>query len=184
VGRRVPKFQIYHHEIGTGVTAPISTGELNQFAKVSGTFAVWQGKQALADDFEIYFWNGTTVQPLTDNNYDDTLPQIYGQQVVWLGANGGKNDIFLAQVGLPGDVNLDGLVNIFDINLVSSHRNETGPVADANGDLIVNVFDINLISTNWTTGGATQVPEPTSLGLAVLGLEVTRFIGSRKLIRV
>jgi Concanavalin A-like lectin/glucanases superfamily len=63
-----------------------------------------------------------------------------------------------------GDVNRDGVVNIYDINLVSSHWGESGPAGDANGDMIVNIFDINLISSNWTpTGGsATPVPEPAS----------------------
>ena len=151
------------------MTIPLSTGERNQFPQVSGTFVVWQGKAALADDFEIYFWNGTTVQPLTDNNYDDTMPQIYGQKVVWLGADGGDDDIFLAQVGLSGDVNLDGVVDIFDINLVSANWNGSGPVADANCDLTVDIFDINLISANWTgSGGVTAVPEPCSLLLAFL----------------
>lgn len=73
---------------------------------------------------------------------------------------------------LPGDVNNDMVVNIFDINLVSAHWGETGPVGDANNDMTVNIFDINLISANWTpTGGAANaVPEPSSAILATLGL--------------
>ena len=47
-------------------------------------------------------------------------------------------------------MNFDGVVNIFDINLVSAHWGDTGPSGDANGDTIVNIFDINLISANWT----------------------------------
>ena len=43
-------------------------------------------------------------------------------------------------------MNLDGTVNIFDINLVSAHWGEAGPAGDANGDGVVNIFDINLIS--------------------------------------
>lgn len=69
-----------------------------------------------------------------------------------------------------GDVNYDGVVNIFDINLVSSDWNEPGPTADANADGIVNIFDINLISSNWTPAGGTAVPEPTALVLAAIGL--------------
>ena len=80
---------------------------------------------------------------------------------------------------IPGDVNLDGVVNIFDINLVSAHWGETGPVGDVNGDTVVNIFDINLISANWTVGGGgTAVPEPSSIVLALLagaGLAVARF---------
>ena len=79
---------------------------------------------------------------------------------------------------IPGDANYDGVVNIFDINLVSSHWNESGPTGDANGDMAVNIFDINLISANWTTGGGgTAVPEPSSLVLAtivVVGIVASR----------
>jgi len=61
-----------------------------------------------------------------------------------------------------GDINLDGTVNIFDINGVSANWNTAGPQGDANGDGIVNIFDINLISSNWGATGATAVPEPAS----------------------
>ena len=71
----------------------------------------------------------------------------------------------------PGDVNFDGVVNIFDINLISSHWNEAGPTADANHDGIVNIFDINLVSSNWTAGGTTAVPEPSTFALlAIAGI--------------
>lgn len=69
----------------------------------------------------------------------------------------------------PGDVNFDGVVNIFDINFVSSNWNGTGPAGDANHDGIVNIFDINLISSNWTPTGATAVPEPATVGLLLVG---------------
>ena len=77
---------------------------------------------------------------------------------------------------LAGDVNLDGVVNIFDVNTVSAYWGTAGPQGDANGDGIVNIFDINLISANWdAAGGSTAVPEPSSLvlaALAVVGLVV------------
>jgi hypothetical protein len=50
----------------------------------------------------------------------------------------------------PGDVNNDGFVDIFDVNLVSAHWGETGPVGDANNDMTVDIFDVNLISANWS----------------------------------
>jgi len=72
---------------------------------------------------------------------------------------------------LQGDANMDGLVNIFDINLVSSQWGTTGPAGDVNGDLAVNIFDINLISANWSpTGSAQTVPEPSSLVLGAIAL--------------
>ena len=74
----------------------------------------------------------------------------------------------LIPAAIPGDVNFDGFVNIFDINLVSANWGSPGgPTGDANGDGSVNIFDINLISANWTPapGGAAAVPEPSSLVL-------------------
>ncbi len=69
----------------------------------------------------------------------------------------------------PGDVNFDGVVDIFDVNLVSSHWNEAGPMGDANHDGSVDIFDINLISSNWNPlGGVSVVPEPGSVVLAVV----------------
>ena len=74
---------------------------------------------------------------------------------------------------LPGDVNFDGFVNIFDINLVSSNWGTTGPTGDANKDGTVNIFDINLISANWTPAPGNAVPEPSSMALAGLALITT-----------
>ncbi len=81
---------------------------------------------------------------------------------------------------VPGDVNLDGVVDIFDVNLVSAHWGESGPVGDANGDGVVNIFDVNLISNNWSTpgGGASAVPEPATLTpmlIALLGVAYLRW---------
>jgi len=59
----------------------------------------------------------------------------------------------LAVVFAPGDLNMDGLVNIFDLNLVSANWGGIGPAGDANGDGTVNIFDINLISAHWTVAG-------------------------------
>ena len=73
----------------------------------------------------------------------------------------------------PGDVNFDGTVDIFDINLVSAHWDETGPIGNANGIAPVDIFDINLISANWTVGvpsGANAIPEPSTVLLLVSGL--------------
>ncbi len=83
---------------------------------------------------------------------------------------------------LDGDANHDGIVDIFDINLVSANWNPAGPVAafapgNINHDTVVDIFDINQISSNWahvaTNGGpahAQAVPEPSTLVIALLGL--------------
>ena len=88
--------------------------------------------------------------------------------------------VLKARPAIDGDINLDGIVNIFDINAVSSNWSTVGPQGDANGDGIVNIFDINLISSNWgATGGvATAVPEPSSLALA--GIAVAGMLACRR----
>ncbi len=72
----------------------------------------------------------------------------------------------------PGDVNFDGTVNIFDVNLVSSNWSTAGPTGDANHDGTVDIFDINLISSNWSPpgGGVAAVPEPAAWLLSAAGL--------------
>jgi len=75
-------------------------------------------------------------------------------------------------------VNFDGLVDVFDINFVSSHWDGTGPEADANGDGAVNIFDINLISANWTPdapSATSPVPEPNAAALGVTALMACTF---------
>ena len=82
--------------------------------------------------------------------------------------------VLKALPAVPGDINLDGTVNIFDINAVSSNWNTAGPQGDANGDGTVNIFDVNVVSSNWgaTNGGSTAVPEPSAALLAGLGVFV------------
>ena len=75
---------------------------------------------------------------------------------------------------LAGDANGDKVVNIFDINLISSNWNTAGLAGDINFDGIVNIFDINTVSSHWANtlpgaGGATAVPEPSSWALLSLG---------------
>ena len=112
----------------------------------------------------------------------------------------GNGGAFATSVGavasIAGDANNDGVVNIFDINFVSSNWNTTGPNGDVNHDNLVNIFDINLISSNWNhtgpvgnlgdiflnytvAGGTTAVPEPTSGLLLVLG-GLALVIGARR----
>jgi hypothetical protein len=71
---------------------------------------------------------------------------------------------------IPGDVNYDGVVDIFDVNLVSAHWAESGPTADANADYIIDIFDVNLISANWSPSGGAAVPEPATLLFAAMGV--------------
>ena len=80
----------------------------------------------------------------------------------------------LAVSRLAGDGNADNLVNIFDINLISSNWNTSNLTGDVNYDGLVNIFDINYVSSHWgnTLGGATPVPEPASIALLAIGMLV------------
>jgi len=88
------------------------------------------------------------------------------------------NGSVIYKTQLAGDVNGDNVVNIFDINLVSSNWATSGPAGDGNYDGTVNIFDINFVSSHWgnTLGGGgagiTSVPEPSSLVLCGIGLVV------------
>jgi len=55
----------------------------------------------------------------------------------------------LHNAALTPDVDGDGQVNIFDLNLVSSSWGADNPIADANHDGTVDFFDINVISEAW-----------------------------------
>jgi len=110
---------------------------ISKFAASGGNFG--------ADDNILVYEYNTELGGFLVETYD--LP----------GANLQDSDIYFAYVDfnsplslLMPDVNMDGVVNIFDINLVSSNWNGPGPAGDANKDGIVNIFDINLISANWT----------------------------------
>jgi Glucose / Sorbosone dehydrogenase len=107
----------------------------------------------------------------------DVLTDPNGNLIIAQQGNGGR--IYRVNVvhdvpDMP-DLNMDGKVDIFDVNFVSANWGNTGNagtvVGDANKDGVVNIFDINLISSNWNpTGAATAVPEPAAAILLLLGL--------------
>ena len=53
-------------------------------------------------------------------------------------------------IGIPGDVNGDGKVNIDDIFFILGHWGEPGGPADANEDGTVNIDDIFFVLAHWT----------------------------------
>ncbi len=81
----------------------------------------------------------------------------------WQGSPGAADPLFL-----DADVNMDGLVDIFDINVVSTNWGGAGPMGDANSDGAVDIFDINLISGSW---GALPGGGGAGGGAAALGSE-------------
>ncbi|MCC6680102.1 MAG: serine hydrolase [Phycisphaeraceae bacterium] len=85
-------------------------------------------------------------------------------------------NLLLSQASaMPGDANLDGQVNIGDLQIIGDHWQVTGAtwfMGDFSGDGIVNLADLQIISDHWSGGAADLaaiVPEPSSgLGLTAL----------------
>lgn len=88
---------------------------------------------------------------------------------------------WLSQVGtvkgysdtiLPGDIDLNGIVDAADLNVVGLNWQSTTPAGwsqgDFNNDEIVDASDLNDLALNWRsdiTGLAAAVPEPSGLSL-------------------
>jgi hypothetical protein len=76
------------------------------------------------------------------------------------------------------DVNMDGFVDIFDVNAISASWAMMGDPytvpGDANKDRVTDIFDVNLVSANWAPppapGGGSAVPEPATWLLLCLGM--------------
>ncbi len=55
-------------------------------------FEVWT-----SNNWEIFYWNGTEVIRITENDYDDTQPSLYGDMIAWVGRPDGLDQIFYAK---------------------------------------------------------------------------------------
>jgi hypothetical protein len=64
----------------------------NNNIDISGAHAVWQGRESSVSDWEIYYYDGSTVIKVTDNSTDDINPQIKGSSVVWQGRDTNEGD--------------------------------------------------------------------------------------------
>ncbi len=97
----------------------------------------------------------------------------------------------VSSLPLMPDVNMDGYVDIFDVNLISDNWGSVGlpgtVAGDATNDGIVDIFDINLVSASWNEPPlALPVPEPASIALllgAALGLVVASLVSTRRGLR-
>ncbi len=85
---------------------------------------------------------------------------------------GGAHDVTLAALPapIPGDANLDGVCDVFDLSVLANHYDRTGCTwldADFNGDGVVDVFDLGILANGYNSGGAAAVPEPGAMLLLV-----------------
>ena len=64
--------------------------------------------------------------------------------------------------GLVGDLNNDGVVNVFDLSILLSDWGTTTTLADLNNDGTVNIFDLSILISHWGQTGSTPTPTPTA----------------------
>ena len=70
------------------------------------------------------------------------------------------------QPAIPGDANLDGMVNLADLATMTSHWRSLDACwgeGDFNGDGAVNVQDLSSLAGNWGTGTGGSAPPPPAL---------------------
>lgn len=82
----------------------------------------------------------------------------------------GEVSLLSTEPNLPGDANLDGMVNHQDATIMADNWLQSGAtwaMGDFNGDNIVDSADASILATNWQTSGSAQasVPEPSVLML-------------------
>ena len=67
-----------------GTTAtPIAQGETPSLNNGRVAYVVWDG------DYEIHYWDGSTIHEITDNDFHDSQPSLFGDLLVWAGRPGG-----------------------------------------------------------------------------------------------
>ena len=64
-----------------------------------------------------------------------------------------------AATPIVGDLNNDGVVNVFDLSILLSHWGTNDATSDINHDGTVNIFDLSSLLSHW---GQSSTPTPTS----------------------
>jgi lysophospholipase L1-like esterase len=145
---------------------------------------------------------GNLLVQALDTGYNAGIPLFSESQILsHAGLTYGGSDTLAAQIGpysnyvisyagappITGDANHDNIVNSQDIALASANWLHFGSniQGDVNGDGLVNIQDIALMSSNWlhasaSSGNAAAVPEPTTLGMALLAAAIMTAARRRK----
>ena len=63
--------------------------------------------------------------------------------------------------GVPGDVNNDNVVNVFDLSILLNNWGMSGVSSDINNDSKVDVFDLSILLSGWGKTGPSPSPTPT-----------------------
>jgi len=76
-------------------TFQLTDNELTDFApQIHNGMIAWLGRDD-GSDYEIFFYDGTSIAQITENEYDDFAPQIHNGMVTWYGWDGNDYEIFL-----------------------------------------------------------------------------------------
>lgn len=160
VGRGIANAQLAYQQDATHIVAITGTDTTYQSNTAKG-LGLGKTYKVLAGDPAIGHQIAFTVGAPTGSNY----PEV--------------DNINLFQGVLPGDVNLDGVINGADFNIIRDHFRQTvtdRSMGDLNGDNVVNFVDYLQWRSNAGPGagaltlGGGSVPEPTGLTLAVIGM--------------
>ncbi len=105
--------------------------------------------------------NGTKVNTSTSTSFTDTsLAQgaqyTYTVTAYDLAGNTSavSNSLTTTTKVKAGDVNSDGVVNIFDLSILANNFGQSGKTfaqGDLNNDGVVNIFDLSILAANWAT---------------------------------
>lgn len=134
-----------------------------EFATSTVAYATGTDHDFLDEDLTIRLINLNQIDP----NYPDSDLEVDFDDVR-----------LIAIPAIPGDVNVDGVVDGLDANIVSANFLSPGGYAqgDANLDGTVNGLDANVISAHFLQSNpATAIPEPTAFALALLALNALAF---------
>lgn len=92
----------------------------------------------------------------------------------------GPGAVFVYRLGLlPGDVDMNGVVDLFDFSPLKSNFNQpvdARALGDVTGDLFVDLADFNQLKDNFGEKAASSVPEP---GTAILAFVVLAALATR-----
>ncbi len=156
------------------------------------TFALVIDMDSTTDNASTYMAQGFEVTS-EDHWFDASVDIVTYPIVQWqhykyaYGANGAW-DVYIDDLSVydgmaidiiewtPGDANKDGYVDVTDLGILATNYGEsekTWEEGDFTGDGLVNVSDLGELATNYGTGPTSDVPEPSTLSLLVIGAFVS-----------
>ena len=128
-------------------------------------------------DMLVQALNSPNPDPMFDISLNGAVTpfDLFGANVGWLAAAGRNNpDLTGGNPFLPGDGNLDGVVDASDFNIWNENKFTSAPAwcsGDHNADGQVDASDFNIWNENkFTSSGDTTsvVPEPAGFGLLLI----------------